>query len=354
MPTYEVSLWQRAPAVTGAPTFAELDPIASWTKLQWERTLNEADKYKVTADVHTISDTLATKLIALDATPLELQITRDGTVVGRGPVIDWEIHNNELTLNARGLLYYLEYMVYESAFAATNTDQATIIKTLIDNYQALSYGNYGLVTTSLTAVGVTRMLTIKTGEFPTLAKKVKDWSDNLNGMDLWVDPATRSVYSAYPTRGIDRSNTVIFDARVIRENSLSVSVAPGIIASEGFATSSAPGGNGDPITGTYADTALRATFGRCGYAEGSSSITESTTVTKYAEQLQTERAGPLVVIGDQQFIGVGGVDVGDFDEGDTVGFVFDAGLGVIEQTLRLKSYRVSVSSSFEELEVTFV
>lgn len=353
MPEYGVSIWQRVPASSTSPTFTELDPIAGWTALGWGRELNAADAFHVAADVATIPDTVASRLIALDATPLEMEITRDGDVVARGPIVDWEIQAGTITLNGRGLLYYLDYMVVESAVAYLDTDQATIVKGLIDTYQALAYGNYGLVTTGLTAVGVLRSMSIATGEFPTVGKKVAAWLDNLNGMDLWVDPTTREVLCAYPTRGVDRTGTVIMDARVIRDNHVYVSVAAGTLASEGFSSAGGPRGGGTALVGAYHDTTLRATFGRAGYAEAAStSIIEQATVDGHAEANQKRRATPALSLAPGQFVGVSGVDVGDFDEGDLVTFSYDAGLGLIETTERIHAYRVNVDDR-EMLEVTF-
>lgn len=347
MPNYEVSVFGRTPAAATAPTLTELDPITTWTSLRWHRELNAPDTYTISAPVADLPASIRTPLTHLHTTPLELQFTRDGEVVGRGPVVDLEIDAGVITINARGLLYYLDYMIVESAFSRANTDQATIIKDLIDYYQSLSYGNYGLVTSGLTTVGVLRSMTVDEGEFPTIGEKVAQWLDNLNGMDLWVDPATRQVLSAYPTRGTDLSATVVLDARVIRDDVYGVSVAAGMLASEGFATA-------DAVTGTYADTTLRSTFGRSGVAASSSSITESATVAALAQMAQEIRATPLTTLGVGQFVAVTGVDVGDFAEGDTVGFVYDAGLGTVDTTVRLRTFAVSVEDTRELLEVGFV
>lgn len=353
-PEYEVTVWQRVPAQSDPPTFAELDPIAAWQGIRWERALNTPDAFVVSAQCNALPSTIATPLTTLAQTPLELQVRRNGTVVARGPIIDYQIQGPTITLNARGILYYLDYMVVEGAFSRDRDDQATIVKDLIDEYQALDYGDYGLDTSSLTAVGIERSMTIAVGEFPVIGEKITQWSDNLNGMDIWADPATREILAAYPTRGVDRTGSVILDARVIESNGLQVSVAAGLLASEGFATSDAvAGSDGTVVIGTYSDTTLRSTFGRCGAAESARSVQETTTIEAHAERIQKERAAPALSLDPGQFVGVSGVDVGDFDTGDLVGFVYDAGLGLVETEVRISQWAVDVSPTREMLEVRF-
>lgn len=342
-----MSVFGRTPAAATTPTLTELDPVVSWTSLRWQRELNAADTYSLTVPVDSLPDSIATPLTHLHTTPLEVQFVRDGDVVARGPIVDYSISEGVLTVNARGCLYYLDYMVVEDAFDRARTDQATIVKNLIDYYQALSYGNYGLVTTGLTAVGVLRDMTIEAGEYPTIGEKLADWLDNLNGMDLWVDAATRGVLAEYPTRGTDKTATIVLDARVIRDATYEVSVAAGLLASEGFAAA-------DTLTGTYADTTLRSTWGRSGVAASSSSISEQTSVTALAQQAQEQAAAPIVSLGIGQFLAVTGVDVGDFEEGDVVGLVYDSGLGTVDTEVRVRTFAVTVEEGREALEVGFV
>ena len=162
MAHYEVVCWSRTPNQAAVPTYAELDGIriagdgSGSGGLEWSHELYGDGSLFVTTDPTLLPSSIATRLLQLDTLPMEMGLYRDSVLVQRGPLVGWQIQDKSLTLNAKGLLYYIRYMKITSALTYTAVAQGTIVKGLIDHHQNKDYGNFGLDTATIAATAVTR------------------------------------------------------------------------------------------------------------------------------------------------------------------------------------------------------
>lgn len=155
-----------------------------------------------------------------------------------------------------------------------------------------------------------------------------------------------------PRRGIDRTGEIFLDRRNIGTPAVFASVAPGQIATDVLGSSSSA--DGAALTATAENTTARTTFGRAQVARSWQDVKVQATlddhVARVADDLSTMRLSV-----EPRLIPVEGADVTDFDAGDLVTYDYDAGLGTITATQRVRQKQVSVSrTGREELAVRFV
>ncbi len=359
MPFYEVVAYTRVPNQSAAPTLAEIGRVLTLGGessgasggLSWSRELCSDGFLTVATSPEIVVGGLATALQDLKANPIELYLYRDGVLRQRGPLISWQIEGNTLVLQARGLLYYLRYMILleDKDF---NKDQALIAKDLIDQFQAKDYGNYGLVTSGITSHSVTRERVYKKTELINIAKEIRDLSEADNGFDIDVNVTTGAVILTNPQMGTDKSATVFLDARGMVDPNYAYS-----LAASRFGTAAAGTGTSEENASLWAekiDTATRNAFGLAYVTTHVLGATTAAEIQSYVNQANDLGKAPYFVP-SRNYFPVIGATVDDFDQGDTVSFVFDPGFGEFTIQQDVKSTNVSVSpDGNEKLNVEFV
>lgn len=343
---YDIVYVTRTPQQSTGPTLAETGPV--YGKLSWSANLYSPDTIEVVASTNELESDLKERLRDLVLLPTEIWIYRDGILVAAGPIVGGSINEKEVTISAAGLSSYLRYMFVTTDKNFSATDQATIAKTLVDDWQALDYGNFGIDTSSITTHGVNRTINFKGNEFPNVFEAVTDLGAADNGFDVWVDPDTRELNLDYPSRGVNKSATVFLE-RGISSPNIKFSVAPGIIASESFGV--AKDTNGNVITSTQTNTTLRQDFGRIGYAEsyedGEQALLDDLT------QAAVDVRNTMMFQPGPGLLPVDGAKVEDFNPGDIVSYLYDAGLGNQSGVYRVKRKKVTVDKGQESIEVEF-
>lgn len=332
----------RTPAQLAAPTLTEVERIA-FDGLSWETEVNRAGSIQVGCVVDKLAAPIKARLRNLDQFPTELRVHRDGVVMAAGPITGGGIQGSTLTLYARGLLYYLRYMLVTADLTYAAVDQHLIAKGLVDHWQNLDYGNFGIDTSGITASGVTRDRTYKANELPNIGHVVELLSQVDNGFDATVNPSSRALVLHHPEQGIDRTATVHLDARNITDAGVSFSVAAEDVASDAFGV----GTGEEPFTAHKFDAAVRASFGRSGVGQTFDGVAQQATLDGHTQALLASRAVQWFQPAPGLFP-VTDADVDDFDAGDTVSFSYDSGLGLHTGPYRVAAKRVQVDADGAE------
>jgi len=327
----------RTPAASGPPTLTVIGPIP-FVNLAFDDELNRDGSMNFSVRPERLPATVRDRLRDLAAAPLEVALRRGGQTVFAGPVWTWGLQGGTLSVNCRGLGGYLRYMMLDAVTGTlswASQDQHLTAKALVDAWQSLPYGHFGIDTSAITPSGVTRQRTYVHTERHEIYQRLVELCES-GGFDWHVDPTTRQLVLDHPTRGVDLSASVHLDLRNITSGDESASVAAGDLASEAFGVGSAD----PPATSQQANTTLRASFGRVGVSE-TFDVSEQATVTSHTTRLLGERASMLRVPGPG-LMPVRDADVGDFGVGDRVSYVYDAGLGVVERADRVARLQVQV------------
>ena len=342
---YEVVAVARTPQAAAAPTLVELGPLP-WSTLAWTRELDRPDTIDLTVAADRIADDIKARLRDLAAAPLEARIYRGADIVAAGPIIGGRLTGpGELSLVARGVLYYLRYMWVTADLTFTAVDQHLIAKALVDHWQNLEHGDYGIDTAAVGASGTLRDRTYVRDELVNIADAVEQLGEVAGGYDVDVDPATRALLLASPEQGVDRSATVFIDARNIADAAAGFSVAADDLASDVYTT----GTDGGQTTrwSTTGDAALRGTWGRAGAAATFDGVKNQTTLDAHAAAVLAARSSAWLLPAPS-LIPVADARVGDFDVGDTVSYSFDAGLGEQAGVYRIARMQVAVDEAGQE------
>lgn len=352
---YELVAVARANQSAAAPTLTEVGPIVA-PSITWTRRLNDPGTLAFSVNTDRQSSDVRSRLLDLRDAPTEVWLYRDGTLIFQSAIFTYQIQGtggpgHTLSATCPGVLAYLGYMHVVSDLTYTGVDQFTIAAGLIDQWQDLTYGNFGIDLSTVGTSGVTRDREYKAVERHNVLQRVQELGRVINGFDVDLDHATRKLVLSYPSQGSDLSGSVFLDARNISDAGVSVSVAPGDIASEAYGIGTGP--EQEPITSTQANTALRAAFGRTGVTETFDGVSVQATLDGHTEALLDARA-------EQVFTPAAGLipmedaDVGSFDVGDTVTYRYDSGLGLMEGAFRVAELQVSVDQNgSESMAVSF-
>ena len=349
--SYEASLVSVTYNASGPPVLAEVCGLIP-TALTFRDELGLPGMCEITTEVDKIEKVGKDRLLNLAATPTELWLRRGGaSLVAAGSITGYKITGRQITITAPGLLAYLLYWLRDTDYAAVGLDQATIVQQLCDQWQAQAYGNDGIVTGGLTATGVTRDLTLSGRDGKYIMPVIAEMGGRNNGFDLSVDPNSRRLLMWSPRKGTDLSANVILDQRSIGTPDVSVCVAPGMLGSEVFASSSSTAGV--TLTSIKSNLALRATFGRSYISRQFQDISQQTTLDDHAQRALDDASTQVVTLAPQ-LLPVPGFSYGDFAVGDVIAYDYDAGLGRQTMTPRVASIEVSMSSGRELLKVGLV
>ncbi len=344
MTTLTASLVARVPASSGPPTLVEVDRLV-FEQLAYVDELNRPGSASVGCPIRSMSDAVKERLAALDGFPSEVRIFRDSTLAWVGEVQTLALQDQVVTLNCAGLLGYTFRMGVTADLPFSADDQFAIAAGLVDHWQALSYGDYGIVTSGVGASGVTRDRTYLRNELHNIGLRLQELGAVDDGFDMHVDPASRALVLSYPTRGVDLSASVFFDDRNIDSASVAMSVAPDDLVTDLSATGTREDSAGEN-TITYAareNAPLRVTYGRSWAGQNFQNVTVAETVEGHGDAYLGARGGVMFQPGVTVVPRVG-ADIGDFGPGDLVSYSYDAGLGRQSGTYRISKVTVSVDS----------
>lgn len=341
---YELVCVQRIPQTSGPPSFEEVDPI-DWTGLSYVDELSKPQQLNAGAKISNLTEPVLQRLRNLAELATELWLYRNGKLIFAGPLLGWQIQGESLTFQAQGLLAYLKMMIVTSDEVFAQADQFTIATTLIDQWQALDYGNFGIDTTGVGTSGVLRDATYLQKELHPVGQRVEELGARENGFDVSIDPATRKLQLAYPLQGLDRStgeDAIVFDARNVTSPNIVCSAAPGDVASEAFGT-----GTGDStVYSVESNLVRRAQYGRTAVAATFDGVSEQATLDAHVQGMLNVRNEALLIPGPDVRVTTDS-DLSSYDVGDTVSYQLHSQLSV-GGAFRLRKRTVTVSNTGQE------
>lgn len=352
MAEYELVAVARTPQASGPPLLEEIGPIVA-PSITWKREIAAAGGLSFSCSPDTLAEDVRQRLRDPLGKPTEVALYRDGQPWMRAFVAGYQMQGEgqqTLSVTAPGLLDYLRYMWIVSDLSFSGVEQTAIAKQLVDQWQSLSYGHYGIDTSAITPSGVLRDRIYKAAEQHQVHQRLLELGAVDNGFDVDVDPATRQLVLAYPKLGADLSSSVFLDGRNITDPGVVVSVAPGDVASEAFGV----GGDGTTaITATAFNASVRSTWGRAGVSQSFDGVTIQSTLDGHTQALLDARGKALFTPGPGLHP-VRDAEVGAFDIGDVVTYEYDAGLGVQSGAYRVAALEVTVDQDgLESMAVSF-
>jgi hypothetical protein len=345
MTTFEVTLVARTPQSSGSPTLVEIDRIVVDT-IAYIEELNRPGTATLGCSVQALSTAVKNRLVDLVANPSEVRIYAGSTIAWAGEIQTLQIQDQALTLNCVGLLGYTFRMGVIADLSYSGIDQFTIAKGLVDQWQAQTYANYGIDTSTVGTSGIVRDRTYLRNELHNVGQRLSELGAVLDGFDIKVDPTTRKLVLAYPQSGTDLSASVFFDERNIDSSNIAVSVAPGDLDSDVSATgtSTTSDGANNILYSARSTSSVQTSFGRTWDSLTFDGVSVQATLDGHADAYLQARNQQLIQPGVSIVTRIG-ADVGDFHTGDTVSYSYDAGLGVQAGTLRIVKLEVDVDGT---------
>ena len=337
---YKVSVASRTPATSTAPTITEIDELAPTGAISYADLLSGDGDASIQVEPDKIPSNIASRFKDLLATPCELNIYRDSVKTWVGGILSCQLQGSSLVINARGLLYYLRYMTLEADLIyASATDQYTIGAGLVDAYQDLDFGNYGIDTSGIGTHGTTRIRSYPFVENQNVHDRLLQLAEVKNGFDVHVDSATRDLTFSDP-RGTDKTASVYIDQSNIINPNVFWSVAVDDVASDAIAVGTPT--DAAPVIGTKSNTAVRTAWGRATVFTTAENVSEQATVDDQAQRLIDERGDQLLVPGPSSYSS-DDVSPATFGPGDTISYAIDIGqIGQIFVERRVRTKRVTV------------
>lgn len=342
---YDLVLVARVPSAMGPPTLLQVDPIV-WSGLSWSDELSKPQRLDVSASMATLTDAALQRFARARELPSELHLYRGGRLVFAGPLVNGQRQGETVTAYAVGLLGYAQYWRVDSDLVFTQADQFAIAKGLVDHWQGLEYGNFGIDTSAVGESGVLRDATYLAAEDHNIGTRLEELGRRNNGFDIEVDPITRRLQMHHPIKGVDRSSgpdAVIFDRSNITNANVAWSTAPGDVASEAYGV----GTGGDTVRSVKSNVDVRAQFGRCAVAASFDRVSQQATLDEHTQALLDARQEALIIPGPDVRV-TPDVDPTTYSVGDTVSYVLSDRLGVTG-AFRLRKRTIKVSDSGREL-----
>jgi len=349
MAIYSVVLVGRVPNAATPQTLTELGPLTP-TSFSYTDVINAAGTFQCSTPASALNDDIKLRLRDPMNYPSEVWVYRDTVKVWAGPLMGVDVKNEIVTINASGLLAYVDYMVVEVDKNYSATDQFTIVTDLIDDWQVQAYGDFDIDTSSVGTSGTTRDLTIVGAERQTINAVLDSFIALDNGFDWYVNPSTRALVLASPQRGTDLSATYLIE-RGIKTGDIRLTVAPGIIVSEAFGVAT---GSNATINSDLSNTTVRQNFGRVAGVITADGDVDATTLADVTQGFLDARTTALIVPGGM-VRDTDEASIATLEVGDTVSWTYDSGIGEITGAFRVGLKKVKVDAKGEELmEVKFL
>lgn len=338
----------RTPNQSAGPTLTVLGPIVA-PNISWSRNLDRFDELRFGCVASRLVSDIKVRLRdSLFLNPIEVRLYEgqpsDATLRFAGPVVGYQDQGGSLSFYCSDVGWYTTKMAVHADVTFTTEDRADIAAGLVDQWQVLDYGDYGIDTSTVTATGEVETRTYVAAERSFVSDRLSDLD-----CDVWFT-AGREMHTAL-TRGSDLSTgvgAVILDGRNIKDQSTSVSIAQSGSDAYGI-------GTGDtPITSLQHDATAREAFGRSAVMETFDGVTQQATLDAHAVRLRDRHNRQWFQPG-AGLRPVADVDVDSFEPGDTVLYQFDAGLGSHSGAYRVASVQVDIDSqATEQMAVAFL
>ena len=350
---YDLVAVARIPQTSGLPSLFEIDPI-DWVSLTHTEELNGIPTLSATAKINNLTEPILQRLRNMEQMPTELWLYRNGKQVFGGPLMGYNVNDESITFSAQGIMAYLKSMYVTKDLNYKNVDQFSVVTGLIDQWQVLPYGNFGIDTSGISPSGVLRTVTYLRKELHMVDKRIDDLTKSATGFDISIDPTNRKLQLYYPLRGVDRStgeDAVVFDDRNITSSNITGSIAPTDLASEGLGTANSSAE--DVLIAEQSNLELRAKYGRTGIVQTFSDVTEQAVLNSSVQALIDARKEALLIPGPNVRVTVD-ADLSMYDVGDTVDYQLHSQLAV-SGAYRIRKRSVAVSETgTESVSVEFV
>ena len=354
-PHYDVGVVARTPAQSDFPKLELLGPIIPVNRISWSEVLVGDPQARFGVNNDTILPQIGERLAALAEKPCEIWIWREDKLVYAGPIVGLLTKGNTTTIVAQGLLYYLRYMIVVNDYTV-DKDQYAIVKDLIDQWQNLDYGNFGINTSNIGLSGEEVPVDIEADEVPNVRFEIEELSQDIGGFDYYVDLSTSVLGDTGSrdlvcgARGTDKTDRIIIDHR----NLSGTTVLYQSVAVNDLATwAKVIGTTKNSVRrGTSLNTTLLPKFGRAAAVQAVDGIQTALATMEAANRLRDALAGIRVEIGGERqsaaTFSIPDLTPDDVDVGDTVSVVWDVGFSVIEQERMVYRKNVSIDSEGEE------
>lgn len=350
MSTWQLRLVARTPQETTAPVLEEISELA-FTSLTWVERLRCPSTLDADIDADTLDSEAKARLVDLAANPCELLLRRDGVIMFAGPVVGGG-GDRTITLHAPDLTGYLAYMAIIADTHYQDIDQHLIAADLIDQWQTLDFGNFGIDTSAVTPSGVTRTVTWLADEHHAVLPRIHDLGDADDGFDWHITPDTRALTLHHPQRGADVSDDIVLTERNIASATETFSVAAGDFGSDAYGTGTSP--SNPPLTTHRADTTARQAWGRSAIFATFDGVYDPATLDSLTDAHLATRTRQLFVPGPA-LNPVADCDVEHLEPGNTIGYRYTGALGPRTGTHRIATRTVTVDEKkIETLAVTFL
>lgn len=354
LPVYDLVVVGRVQQVGAAPSFIEIDPI-EWKSLTYTNTLSQPQELSASCQISSLTESVLQRLRNLAELATELWLFRNGKIVFAGPVLGFQTSGEDLTISCKGLLAYLRLYIIENDITGTQLDQNTVVKTMVDQWQASPYGNYGIDTSGITPSGTLRDVKYLKTELHNVGQRVEDIGKLTGGFDAEVDPATRKLLLWSPTKGVDRSSgedAIVIDERNITSGDIVCSVAIGDLASDSFATGTSNGAD-TTLYSTKFNAELRSKYGRSAITQSFSDVSDQATLDAYASALIAARGEALLIPGPKVRV-TPDADLSEYAVGDTIAYELGSTLSV-SGSFRIRKQAITASSTGQEsVDLEFV
>lgn len=354
---YECVIVSRTQNESAAPDYEELGrilPVAgkggTGRGLGYSMQKKGTNSITIATDPRKLPSGAGVRLRNLKDNPMELWLYRNGVLIIRGPIISWQMEGRSLILNAQGMLYYTKYMMIHTTKEFDDVDQAVIVGELIDDHQALDWGNFGIDTSSLTAT--TKLVDRKWDIFDLaqVFEEIMEMGRTEDGYDLNMDYETGEIfihsYLSNPLGvGADKSDTVFLDFRGIATPNMSYSLAADSFGSAIIATS------GEFKTTPFQDhEPTREKFGLAFVGHRIlNALKSNAAVDEAAIELVLAAKAPVFTPNREYVTHLGLEAISDVDPGDLVTYVFDTGFGEVNYKVQIANINVSVGAGNTEL-----
>jgi len=350
--SYDLVMAARIPQPSGPPTFFEIESLP-WTDIKYGQKLSTPDTLDATIKVSTLTEGMKQRLRTPSEIPTELWLYRNGKRVFAGPMAGGGMQGDNLNLSANGSLAYLQWMFVRADLVYKNSDQFTIVKGLVDQWQNVSYANFGIDTANVGVSGVTFDMTFVRNEQNMVYDRVMDMSNAANGFDISIDPVTRALQLHFPHRGVDRSDdaagpeAIVFDDRNVTDTNIVFSIGPNDLATEVAGVGTGSGQDqADTYYSSFTNDELMVKFGRVGLTGSFRDVTSQAQNDQHTQSMLNARRETLWIPGPNVRV-TPDSDLDSYDVGDTVSYHLHNELD-IQGAFRLLARDISVDENMNE------
>lgn len=330
---------RRTPQQSAPPVFTEIAAFRAATGIRWGRYINRPSTLQFSCNADAQNDAIGPILTDLSHNPCELWMYRDDVLVSSGPLVTAQVQGPTLTLQCGDPGVYMDRwaVLPGDDLAFTDVDQAFIAKGLIDYYQALDWGDFGIDTSQVTATGVVRTRTYPSDAPHVIGTRLRELADVDDGFEWTIDPGSRVFTVAYPHF---TGPSLAVDRRAIESQSATWSIGGDVYATQTIAYSP-PRNEGITIVSSLDDPARMAIQGRLVHTASYRDIRKQATLdAKAVRQLATrdnELFNAQTVVGMDRTI-----TLGDLVLGAEIAFSYDFGWGTYDTVRRLTGFNVAI------------